>query len=107
MFSDYIFETLIPHHIVVYQKRELAEHILAITKRPVRQRSVDYIIERTRLLSELGTPDKNLDELRSYIHESGQIGVPDFVKQKKAEKLDAINQAALAAIEKLTTAPNF
>lgn len=107
MFSDYIFETLIPHHIVVYQKRELAEHILSITKRPVHQRSVDYIHERMRLLSLLGTPDKNLEELNSYTHGRGQIGVPDFVKRKKPEILDAINQAALAAIEKLTTSPNF
>lgn len=107
IFGDYIFGTLIPHHIVVYRKRELAEHILSITKRPLHQRSVDYIHERMRLLSLLGSPDKNLDELNSYTHENRQIGVPDFIKRKKPEALDAINQAALAAMEKLTTAANF
>lgn len=106
MISDYIHGRLVPF-IASRKHNELAQHILQITEKPLNKRTAGSITERIKLIAKLGSAETHLSELNLYTHAGGQIGIPDFIKQEKPETLEQINQAACAAIEKLTTAPNF
>lgn len=117
MFSNYIWKKMIPQ-IQQTKNKELADHILTLTKVGANETDTAKIYERFRFITQLGDKsyieeveqlkaaanlkysDKPSNNLLEYMYNSEANDTNRFIKR-------GINQNANKTIEKLQTNPNF